>query len=876
MKNSLKISEKIRESFCTFFKSHDHKLLPSSSLIPENDPTLLFTNAGMVQFKNFFTGQEVPKKENIISIQKCLRAGGKHNDLENVGYTPRHHTFFEMLGNFSFGGYFKELAIELAWNFLVKELNIPKNKLVVTHHKDDEEAKIIWKKISGFSEEKIISIKSEDNFWSMGDSGPCGPCSEIFFDNGKNVSGGLPGTSNQDGERFVEIWNLVFMEYQKSPKGLKKLSKKCVDTGMGLERITALISGKKNNYETDLFEFIFDQIEKITKVKINDENKINFRIISDHIKSICMLMSDGIIPSNDGRGYVLRRIIRRAVLQANKIKKDELLLNQLVPSIVKKYAPIYFDLEKSKNFILENLKNEEVKFSETLNIGLSILKNELKDMKGKMFSPQLAFKLYDTYGFPIDVTKNILNEQSIQLDLKEYFKIIEESKLKQKSSWVGSGEKSQNSFFLQLKNKFKETNFLGYQQYSVISKLESIIHKNKILNNINTDEENFALIFDKTPFYAESGGQVGDSGEVYSPNGDLICNIKDTIKIDGNIFMHLVEKNKVKKKISIQDDFLIKVNINRRKKIRNNHSATHLLHESLRIVLGDHVGQKGSLVNEKKLRFDFTYNKALTNEQIQTIESMINKTIRSNCKRVEKYMPVKEALKDGAVALFGEKYPEEVRVISFTSKENDNSIDSKELCGGTHVDSTGQIGLFKILSDSSVASGIRRIEAVTGEEAESFFNKKLFLIENIKSQLKATDDNIIDKVKLIQTDLNKLKKESHNKITFSKDKILNLNPAIYFDSFKGDSKELKNFSDQIKKNFSKGIIVLLNSNNNKLSLVVSITENLQENYDAVEILKKIVNFLGGKGGGGRKDLAQGGAPMSEKLDEVEKYLVKLF
>ncbi|MAI29703.1 MAG: alanine--tRNA ligase [Rickettsiales bacterium] len=868
------ISENIRESFRDFFKNQNHIEVPSSSLIPKDDPTLLFTNSGMVQFKNYFTGQENPVDKNIISIQKCLRAGGKHNDLENVGKTPRHHTFFEMLGNFSFGKYFKKEAIEMAWNFLTKELSIDKKRLIITHHKEDTDSQKIWEKVSGFSSDKIISIESDDNFWSMGDTGPCGPCSEIFFDNGDKLKGGLPGTKYQDGNRYVEIWNLVFMEYEKKKSGLEKLHKKCVDTGMGLERITALVSKKNNNYETDLFDFVFSDVEKIIGTKMTKQNEISFRVISDHIKSICMLMSDGIIPSNEGRGYVLRRIIRRAIVQSNKIKKEEIFLHKLVNGVVNKYSQNYFELKKSEKFIEENLKNEEIKFSDTLQTGLSILNDEINKKKPKQLSAELAFKLYDTYGFPIDVTQNILTEKNIKLDINQYFEIVKKNKEKQKNSWTGSGEKSSNKFFLELKNVVKQTKFVGYNQTEIEAELECIIKDEKFTDEILADKDNIFLVFNKTPFYAESGGQIGDSGKIVDLNGEFICNILDTKKVEGGIYLHQIEKNE-KTKIIKGKKYVLSINNKRRKKIRNNHSATHLLHEALRNILGEHVSQKGSLVNDQKLRFDFTYNKSLTNKQISEIEILVNKTIRSNLIRTEELVTVREALESGAIALFGEKYPEKVRVITFNS-DDDNSLVSKELCGGTHVNATGQIGAFKILSDSSVSSGVRRIEAITGEEVENHLNVKILLIEDIKKLLKASDNNIKEKIKNIQIDYNKLKKVSANKIIFSEKEIIGSNPQIYFDNTVNEPGDLKNFSDQIKQNFLNGIIILVSKKNNKISLVVSITNSLQEKYDAVELLKKLVEFLGGKGGGGRSDLAQGGAPFSKKFDELKSFILSIF
>ncbi len=871
MKNQIEISENIRKSFRDFFKIYNHIEVPSSSLIPRDDPTLLFTNSGMVQFKNYFTGQENPVDKNIISIQKCLRAGGKHNDLENVGKTPRHHTFFEMLGNFSFGEYFKNEAIEMAWSFLTKELDIDKKRLIVTHHKEDKESQKIWKKISGFSKEKIISIESDDNFWSMGDTGPCGPCSEIFFDNGEKLSGGLPGTKNQDGNRYVEIWNLVFMQYQKNKSGLEKLQKKCVDTGMGLERITALLSKKNNNYETDLFNFVFTDIQNLTGTKMIKNNEVSFRVISDHIKSICMLMSDGIIPSNEGRGYVLRRIIRRAIVQSNKIKKGELFLHKLVKGVVDKYEQNYFELKKSQKFIEENLKNEEIKFSETLQTGLSILNEEINTKKPKELSADLAFKLYDTYGFPVDVTQNILTEKNIKLNINQYLEIVKKNKEKQKNSWTGSGEKSSNKFFLKLKNITQKTNFVGYNQTETEAELQCIIKDEKFLDETLADDNNIFLVFDKTPFYAESGGQIGDSGKIMTRGGELICNIIDTKKAEGEIYLHQIEKNE-QKKIFNETKYILSIDKEKREKIRNNHSATHLLHQSLRIILGEHVSQKGSLVSDQKLRFDFTYNKSLTNDQINEIEMLVNKTIRSNLIQTEELGSVREALESGAIALFGEKYPEKVRVITFNSNDN-NTMVSKELCGGTHVNATGQIGTFKILSDSSVSSGVRRIEAITGEEVEKHLNEKISLIEDIKSLLKASENNIREKIQNIQSDYNKIKKGSANKILFSKKNIIKSAPQIYFDDTVNEPGDLKNFSDEIKKNFLNGIIILVSKKNDKISLVVSITNSFQKKYDAVELIKTIVEFLGGKGGGGRSDLAQGGAPFSKKLDKLKSFVL---
>ena len=872
MNKPKEISIEIRESFVNFFKKNSHTEVPSSPLIPEDDPSLLFTNSGMVQFKNFFTGKKKPIDKNIVTIQKCIRAGGKHNDLENVGFTPRHHTFFEMLGNFSFGGYFKENAILMAWEYLTKELCIDKKKLFITIFNDDDESEVLWKKISGFDRNKIIKINSNDNFWSMGEEGPCGPCSEIFFDNGKKYNGGLPGSAEQDGERYVEIWNLVFMEYERTQGKLKKLRTKCVDTGMGLERITALISETADNYDTDLFQFLFKKIEEKCNLKRKSNNLVAFKIIADHLKSICMLMSEGILPSNEGRGYVLRRLIRRSLMQVNKIHSNGTFLNDLVKTTVDKYSKFYFELNERISFIEKNLKIEEEKFMETIDIGLSLLNKEIKNLESNEFSPEIAFKLYDTYGFPIDVTRNILTEKKIKLDVKKYEEIVLQNKSKQKNTWVGSQGKSEDKVFLDLKQKSKETIFLGYEKTESESKLLYILHKSKIVTHVKKEEKDIILIFDKTPFYAEGGGQVGDTGNLYTSEKKLVGKITDTKKLDGNIFLHYLKNNK--EDLNANQELFLSVDTERREKIRNNHSATHLLHASLRTILGDHISQKGSLVNDEKLRFDFTYNEQLTNAQVNKIESLVNQSIRENIESRIEFMPTKQAIKSGAIALFGERYPENVRVISFTNEDRNSSLSSVELCGGTHVKSTGQIGTFKIVSDHSVSSGVKRIEAITGESAEVFFSKQIDLLIQIKESLKANENNLLEKIETLKKEVALLKKnKTGDDFKFSENNIISLKKyKCYFDTLEIDQKELKNLSDLIKKNLKASIIILVTKNGEKISVVVSVSKELNDEVNAIDILQKIVIFLGGKGGGGRKDMAQGGAPYSNKIEKLKNFL----
>ena len=873
MQNSNDYSNKIRETFLNFFKKNSHSEIESSSLIPNDDSTLLFVNSGMVQFKKWFTGEENPKNKNVVSIQKCLRAGGKHNDLDNVGLTPRHHTFFEMLGNFSFGGYFKEEAIKLAWDLLTKEYSIDEKRLIITVYKEDELSFKIWKKISGFNDEKIIRISSNDNFWSMGDSGPCGPCSEIFFDNGENIKGGLPGTKNQDGDRFVEIWNLVFMEYEKKGDNLETLPGKFVDTGMGLERILAVLNGKVNNYDTDLFEYVFKRIEEETKTNLNKNLLIPFRIISDHLKSIIFMMSEGILPTNEGRGYVLRRIIRRALLNVNKLNPDVIILNRLVDDVIKKYKKPYSELSKAEFFIKDNLKNEEEKFSETLSIGLELLNKEIKKIKTKEFKPEIAFKLYDTYGFPVDMTESILNDRKLSLDTKKYKSIVEAHKKLQKNSWVGIGKKDNEKSYQEIFKDFSSTQFCGYETTTCNSKLLYII-KNDILVDSTKTNEDVILIFDKTPFYAEAGGQLGDSGNILNSQRQIVAEISDTKKIKNGIYLHFV--NRLLLELKKNESYFLEIDKDKRDKTSNNHSATHLLHESLRQVVGKHVSQKGSLVSSKKLRFDYSSNEQLSSEKHKKIENLVNNSIRSNIGVEINQMSLDKALKSGAIALFGEKYPNKVRVVSMKSKfKNEQTLTSIELCGGTHVKQTGQIGFFKILSDISVSSGVRRIEALTGQDAHDYVDDKINSLGEIKNILKASDENVVEKIKNLKNSSTNKTKIS-NEIEYSNLKIISTKECkIYFDNIDCHSKELRNNSDLIKKQFKSGIIILTSQEDDKVSVVVSITENLLGKFDSTIIIKKIITYLGGKGGGGRKDLSQGGAPLNEKFKELKNNLQKI-
>ena len=869
-------SSSIRNQFIQYFKTNDHVFVESSDLVPVNDSSLLFTNAGMVQFKNIFTGKENPKYKNIVTSQKCIRAGGKHNDLDNVGFTPRHHTFFEMLGNFSFGNYFKEKAIYYAWDLLTNVFSIDSKRLIITVYKGDKDSLNLWKKISGYGPSQIIEIASDDNFWSMGETGPCGPCSEIFFDNGEKVDGGLPGTKNQDGDRFVEIWNLVFMEYEKVEKKLSNLPKKCVDTGMGLERITAVLNGKINNFEIDFFEELINEIKSFTNVKKTPDNLISFRVVADHIRAITFLVNEGVVPSNEGRGYVLRRIIRRASRHLTLLGCEEIFLYKLVSFVCEKYGDFYYSLNNQKKFIIETLRQEEERFIQTLKDGLIILNQEITNLSGDDFPPEVAFRLYDTYGFPIDMTNNILKEKKLRIDMNKFHDLMDVQKKRSKESWKGVDNNEEKSFLEQLSKKFHPTIFSGYQKFNDKGTLLAIIENGVLVDTIFKSEKAI-LIFDQSPFYAELGGQIGDSGNIYKEKQKKkVCEVIDTQK-EGDVYIHLVKD--VNSRLSIGEKLVLKVNEKRRINIKNNHTATHLLHESLRIVLGNHIKQKGSLVSDKKLRFDFTNNGPLEYGQIDEIEKIINSVIRNNANVVTNLMDYKIAIKSGAIGLFGEKYPSKVRVVTIQDKRNHSSFLSKELCGGTHVENTGEIGSIKIMNESSVSSGVRRIEAVTGEELDKLNREQSRLLGELKDILKTSESNIVTKIKNIIIENHELKKKNiqDTKSKFDHSLLKTIKgTSIYTQIIDTSPKELKNFADQVKKQLKSVIIILVSSENNKVSIVVSVSDDLKSKFKANVLVKKLAIFFDGTGGGGREDLAQGGGNNLSKLPQLPKFLEKLF
>ena len=849
----MKETANIRQVFLNYFKKNDHKIIHSSPLVPINDPTLMFVNAGMVPFKNYFEGNEVPPFLKATSSQKCVRAGGKHNDLDNVGHTTRHLTFFEMLGNFSFGEYFKEEAIKLAWDLLTTEFDISPDKLLVTVFSEDNEAEEIWKKISGFSSNKIIKISTEDNFWSMGDVGPCGPCSEIFFDHGELIEGGPPGSKNEDGDRFVEIWNLVFMQYLKQANSSKiPLPKPSIDTGMGLERITTVLQGKTSNFDTDLFISIINHTEEEIKIAIKEENIASFRVIADHLRSIAFLIADGVLPSNEGRGYVLRRIMRRAMRHVYFLNIRKPILYKLIKRVIELMKDAYPELLRADKLIEVTVFHEEERFLSTLSKGIKIFNEESKKLKsGDIFSGSTAFKLYDTYGFPLDLTEDLIRDKKLNLDKDGFDLEMKKQKEEAKKSWLGSGDNKTDEIWFEVSNNCSATEFLGYKNMQSAAEIVAIVCDNKISKKIKVGDEAI-LVFNQSPFYAESGGQIGDIG--FASNNEFVFRISDTQKKLNNIYAHygVVEEGS----ISVGDKVNLEIESDHRQMVTCNHSATHLLHEALRRVLGSHVTQKGSLVSAEKLRFDFSHQKSLVSEEILEIQKLINKHIRCNSSVKVEILSFDDAVNSGALALFGEKYDEEVRVLTM----GEDSF-SKELCGGTHVNNLGEIGELKIVSQSSVASGIRRIEAVTGIAADN----SLSLIQRIQENEKRKND----KKKL------KVKKQivSKNILNGRTEKFGKLN--LFFDKLEEvDTKNLRQLVDECKKDIGSGIVCLIASYEGKSSIAIGVTNDLLNNYNAVDLVNIGSEILGGKGGGGRKDMALAGANDISKSEVVFEQLLK--
>lgn len=831
----------IRKSFLNYFQKNDHKILASSPLIPHNDPTLLFTNAGMVQFKNQFTGKEKIGYSKVATSQKCIRVGGKHNDLENVGFTARHHTFFEMLGNFSFGDYFKEEAIFYAWEYLTKELQINKEKIYITVYHEDIEALNLWKKISDFGDDKIIEIKTNDNFWSMGDVGPCGPCSEVFYDHGEKYFGGLPGTKDEDGDRYVEIWNLVFMQYEKLKSGEQiKLPNPSIDTGMGLERISAVMQGVSSNYDIDILKKLVDTIIRISD---NNQETVSNKVIADHIRSSCFLIADGILPSNEGRGYVLRRIIRRAMKHIHNIGYSNNLLSKIATVFIDEMQDSYPELLEGNELIISTLNMEEERFKDTLKKGIKFLKEEINNLsKGDILDGSKAFKLYDTYGFPLDLTVDILKEKNIQLDSKGFEIAMQEQKKRAKANWSGSGENRILSLWYDIYDQFGSTEFIRKENDNFIGKIQAIISDDKLVEFLGAGSKGI-IVTDQTPFYGESGGQVGDKGLI---NDSKVYDVRMFInKIHGHC-VYLSEK------LSVGDEVKLSVNYQLRKKIQANHSATHLLHFALRKILGKHVIQKGSLVNDEKLRFDFTHNKGLNRIELSEIEKLVNSMIIENKKVVTNVMNIQDAKKSGAMALFGEKYNDEVRVIYMS-----NSI---ELCGGTHVNYSGDIGLFAITLEESISAGVRRIEAFTGIKAVGYFRNKANKNEEILQLLKCNEENIVSDVLNLQNqikNLTKINEKYKNKLFLNGLEEINVgNNKILLLKLTEQKVNLKGVYENLKSN-KKSIITLINVDkiNNKTSLLIGVSKDILGEYSAKELIKKCLDIIDGRGGG-NSDFAQ--------------------
>jgi alanyl-tRNA synthetase len=855
----------IRKAFLDYFAANGHEAVSSSPLVPHNDPTLLFTNAGMVQFKNVFTGAEQRPYSRAATSQKCLRAGGKHNDLDNVGYTARHHTFFEMLGNFSFGDYFKEDAIELAWNLITKEYGIDGSRLIATVYHTDDEAFDLWKKIAGLSDDRIIRIPTSDNFWSMGETGPCGPCSEIFYDHGDSIPGGPPGSPDEDGDRFIEIWNLVFMQYEQvTPDERIDLPKPSIDTGMGLERLAALLQGKHDNYDTDLMQALIHASADASNQATDGEHAVSHRVIADHLRATSFLIADGVLPSNEGRGYVLRRIMRRAMRHAHLMGCQDPLMWQLVPALVREMGQAFPELGRAEALVTETLKLEENRFKQTLDRGLRLLDDEVKQLgDGDALPGEVAFKLYDTYGFPLDLTEDALRNQGRTVETDGFKAAMERQRADARKAWSGSGDAETETLWFELREDIGASEFLGYKTEVAEGRIEALVVDGKSVQEASGNDQ-IQVVVNQTPFYGESGGQVGDAGVMFTPDGVEVT-VGDTLKKLGNMHVHggALKSGALK----VGDVVEMRVDSERRNRIRANHSVTHLLHEALRRRLGDHVTQKGSLVSAERLRFDISHPKPLSPEETADVEAEVNARIRENSTVGTVLMSPEEAVEAGAMALFGEKYGDEVRVVSMGG--GDDARFSVELCGGTHVNRTGDIGYFKIVNESAVAAGVRRIEALTGAAAIENANSYEQMIREAAATLKAAPAEVAARVAALSDERKKLEKElaevrrqmamgggggqgpeikDINGVAFA-GRVLEGVPA----------KDLKGMIDELKGQQS-GVYAMVSTNEGKAAIVVGVNENLLDRFSAVDLVKIGVEKLGGKGGGGRPDMAQGGGP----------------
>jgi alanyl-tRNA synthetase len=871
----------IRKSFLDYFARNDHAVVASSALVPRNDPTLMFTNAGMVQFKNVFTGVEKLPYSRAATSQKCVRAGGKHNDLDNVGYTARHHTFFEMLGNFSFGDYFKERAIELAWNLITKEFSLPVEKLLVTVYIDDDDAFKLWQKIAGLPDKKILRIAGDDNFWAMGETGPCGPCSEIFYDHGAHIPGGPPGSAEADGDRFIEIWNLVFMQYEQLADGKRlDLPRPSIDTGMGLERIAAVLQGTHDNYAIDLFATLIQHIADLTKVGAHGPHKASHRVIADHLRASAFLIADGVLPSNEGRGYVLRRIMRRAMRHAELLGAKEPLMWKLVPVLTREMGQAFPELTRAEALISETLKLEETRFRATLARGLAILDEKSAGLKhGAMFDGETAFTLYDTYGFPLDLTQDALRARGISVDQASFNDAMERQKAKARESWKGSGEAATETVWFALREKVGASEFLGYETESAEGVVAALVKDGKEVAELKQGEAG-VVVMNQTPFYGESGGQVGDSGEMRREGVRAV--VSDTQKKAGDLFAHVVKVEQGAVKVG--DPLLLDVDHARRAAIRQNHSATHLLHEALRQVLGDHVAQKGSLVAPDRLRFDFSHPKPMSAAELERVEDIANDIVLQNAPVTTRLMALDEARNSGARALFGEKYGDEVRVVAMGEGTGNNLGWSIELCGGTHVRRTGDIGLINSLTDSGVASGVRRLEALTGKAARKFADKQIQLAKTSAAELKSPLEEMPARIAALLDERKKLERElseARKKLAMgggggaksADDGVRQVNGIkLIARSVSGiELKDLRSLADEGKKQLGSGVVAIVGlAADGKAGIVVGVTDDLTKRFNAVDLVRKGAEALGGKGGGGRPDMAQAGGPDGSKADAALK------
>ncbi|EJL34271.1 alanine--tRNA ligase [Novosphingobium sp. AP12] len=875
----MQTTNEIRRSFLDYYASNGHEAVQSAPLVPYNDPTLMFVNAGMVPFKNVFTGLETRAIPRATSSQKCVRAGGKHNDLDNVGYTARHHTFFEMLGNFSFGDYFKEQAITHAWTLLTKEWALPVEKLLVTVYHTDDEAAELWKKIAGLPESKIIRIATKDNFWAMGDEGPCGPCSEIFFDHGDHIWGGPPGSPEEDGDRFIEIWNLVFMQFEQAAGEIVgNLPKPSIDTGMGLERISAVMQGVHDNYDIDTFKALIAASESLTGVAAEGDSRASHRVIADHLRSTSFLLADGVLPSNEGRGYVLRRIMRRAMRHAHLLGARDPLMHRLVPALVAEMGQAYPELGRAQPLIEETLEREEIQFRRTLSNGLKLLDEATVDLgEGGELPGETAFKLYDTFGFPYDLTEDALRSRGIAVDKAGFDAAMAQQKAAARAAWKGSGQAADSEVWFDIAEREGASEFTGYTSTAGEGRVVALVRDGQEVASA-TAGESVTVLTNQTPFYGESGGQVGDSGTITGAGG-LAITVADTSKPLGRL--HAMNAAVEAGTIKVGDTINLTVDVEHRDAVRANHSATHLLHAALRGRLGEHVTQKGSMVAAERLRFDYSHPKALTPEDIAAIEAEVNAEIRANEAVLTRLMAPDEAVEAGAMALFGEKYGDEVRVLSMGRASGDRTY-SVELCGGTHVNATGDIGVFRIVSESAVSSGVRRIEAMTGEGARQWLVGREDALKNAASLLRTTPEDVEARVAALLDERRKLERE----LAEAK-KALALSGAsgggakseaadedVNGVKFAGqvleglDPKDLRGLLDQAKQRLGSGVAVIVAVNEGKASIAAAVTDDLTGTISAVDLVRKGVEALGGKGGGGRADMAQGGGPDGTKAADA--------